>query len=50
MNLMCNFFNPTIFVVLTHRVTRALLAHTVGVAFNLRLGRSPLDLDNLLID
>lgn len=35
---------------LTHRVTRALLAHTVGVAFNLRLGRSPLDLDNLLID
>ena len=35
---------------LTHRVTRALLAHTVGVAFSLRLGRSPLDLDNLLVD
>lgn len=35
---------------LTTRVTRALLAHTVGVAFNLRLGRSPLDLDNLLVD
>ena len=35
---------------LTNRVTRALLAHTVGVAFNLRLGRSPLDLDNLLVN
>ena len=35
---------------LTNRVTRALLAHTMGVAFNLRLGRSPLDLDNLLVN
>ena len=35
---------------LTNRVTRALLAHTVGAAFNLRLGRSPLDLDNLLVN
>ena len=35
---------------LTNRVTRALLAHTMGVTLNLRLGRSPLDLDNLLVN
>ncbi|MDS4069151.1 MAG: transposase [Candidatus Competibacter sp.] len=33
---------------LTNQVTRKLLAHTMGVWLNLRLGREPLDLDGLL--
>lgn len=31
-----------------HRLIRKILAHTVGVFFNLQLGRQPLDLDGLL--
>jgi hypothetical protein len=34
---------------LTNQVTRKLLAHTMGVWLNLRLGREPLDLDGLLV-
>ena len=33
---------------LQHRIIRKVLAHTVGVFLNLQLGRSPLDLDDLL--
>jgi hypothetical protein len=31
-----------------HRVIRKVLAHTIGVFLNLRLGRPPLDLDGLI--
>lgn len=31
-----------------HRIIRKVLAHTVGVFLNLRLGRTPLDLDGLI--
>ena len=31
-----------------HRLTRKVLAHTVGVFLNLQLGRKPLDLDGLV--
>ncbi|MCB1825410.1 MAG: IS982 family transposase [Candidatus Competibacteraceae bacterium] len=34
---------------LTNQVTRKLLAHTMSVWLNLRLGREPLDLDGLLV-
>ena len=33
---------------LQHRLSRKVLAHTVGVFLNLQLGRAPLDLDGLL--
>jgi hypothetical protein len=31
-----------------HRLIRKILAHTVGVFLNLRMGRQPLDLDGLV--
>ena len=34
---------------LQHRIIRKVLSHTVAVFLNLQLGRSPLDLDDLVI-